>query len=783
MASLIPGYEYDVFISYRQKDNKHDGWVTEFVDNLKGELESTFKEEISVYFDINPHDGLLETHDVDASLKDKLKCLVFIPIISRTYCDPNSFAWEHEFKAFVEQASQDQFGLKVKLPNGNVANRVLPVRIYDLDNSDIQLCESILGSMLRGVEFIYKEPGVNRPLRANEENPHDILNHTIYRNQINKVANAVKELITALEQPEQKHEDLSKEAYKPLPVHRKNHKAKILAGSIIALALIIIGILFVPKLIKPEEPVEKSIAVLPFISLSDDPTQQYLADGMMDAILLHLQKFKDLRVLSRTSVEQYRHPVKTTNAIGRELGVEYLLEGSFQKSGDSVRLIVQLIKTGKEGHIWANNYDRKWNNVFFVQSEVAQTIAKELYASITPEEKLLIEKIPTGNMTAYEFYLKANDFVKEYEKTRDLSSYYTAVNLYKIAIEKDSTFAKSYTGWASAYYDRYQWETYFKKNYLDSMLVLTNKAYSIDDQLDEVYYLKGVYNYQNGKPEEALDNFDKALIINPNYYAAFERKGYILTWILFDFVRSIDNYNKALNLIQGDGRVGIMQNLGLAYMNAGFTEKAKDYFEQAVIQNGDSAMYFSLLASLEFSKGNLENAILLNEKATKLNSAIIPVIEWYSFAGQDQKAYSAAEKAVEGLKKTGSFPLQYSHRIGYAYWKAGKESEARYYFNLQIKYGEESIHLGREYALNKTAHFDLAGVYAFLGDKAKAYQYLEELNKTVYPLGGISYLKYDILFDHIRNEERFQKTLNNVEAKYQAEHERVRKWLEENKML
>jgi hypothetical protein len=94
MPGIIEGYNYDIFISYRQKDNKHDGWVTEFVNNLKGELESTFKEEISVYFDINPHDGLLETHDVDVSLKEKLKCLIFIPIISRTYCDPKSFSWE-----------------------------------------------------------------------------------------------------------------------------------------------------------------------------------------------------------------------------------------------------------------------------------------------------------------------------------------------------------------------------------------------------------------------------------------------------------------------------------------------------------------------------------------------------------------------------------------------------------------------------------------------------------------------------------------------------------------
>ncbi len=126
MASIVKGYVYDIFISYRQKDNKGDRWVSEFIDALKIELDKTLKEEISVYFDINPTDGLLETHDVNASLQEKLKCLVFIPIISQTYCDPKSFAWENEFKAFVEQASQDPYGLRVKLPNGNVANRVLP---------------------------------------------------------------------------------------------------------------------------------------------------------------------------------------------------------------------------------------------------------------------------------------------------------------------------------------------------------------------------------------------------------------------------------------------------------------------------------------------------------------------------------------------------------------------------------------------------------------------------------------------------------------------------------
>ena len=216
MASVVPGYEYDIFISYRQKDNKNDGWVTEFVNQFKGELESTFKEDVSVYFDINPHDGLLETHDVDASLKEKLKCLVFIPIISRTYCDPKSFAWEHEFKAFVEHASQDMFGLKVKLPNGNITNRVLPVRIYDLDNEDIKSVESVLGGVLRGVGFIYKSTGINRPLRSKEDNPQENLNHTNYRDQINKLAIATDEILTSLKkETPQKGEE--KDLFKEVP--------------------------------------------------------------------------------------------------------------------------------------------------------------------------------------------------------------------------------------------------------------------------------------------------------------------------------------------------------------------------------------------------------------------------------------------------------------------------------------------------------------------------------------------------------------------------------------
>ena len=103
-----------------------------------------------------------------------------MPIISRTYCDPKSFAWEHEFKTFVEQASKDLFGLKVKVPNGNVASRVLPIRIYDLNNADMKLCETVLGGVLRGIEFIYAESGVNRPLKSDDDEKIN-LNKTKYQ--------------------------------------------------------------------------------------------------------------------------------------------------------------------------------------------------------------------------------------------------------------------------------------------------------------------------------------------------------------------------------------------------------------------------------------------------------------------------------------------------------------------------------------------------------------------------------------------------------------------------
>jgi adenylate cyclase len=510
MPSLIPGYEYDIFISYRQKDNKYDGWVTEFVDNLKKELEATFKEEISVYFDINPHDGLLETHDVDASLKDKLKCLVFIPIISRTYCDPKSFAWEHEFIAFVEQASQDQFGLKVKLPNGNVASRVLPVRIHDLDQEDIKLCESILGGVLRSVDFIFKSSGVNRPLRANEDHPQDNLNKTYYRDQINKVANAVKEIISALKKPGQQGEEVPEKIIKAKPEKPRNLKTRFIIVPLLVLALIALGYLFLPDLFKPAETIEKSIAVLPFVNLSNDPEQEYFSEGMVDEILDRLFKIGDLKVISRTTTMSYKNTSLSLKEIAHELNVSAILEGSVRKMGNKVRITVQLIDARTDTHLWSEIYDKDISDIFSIQSEVAQAVARKLKAVIKPEEKHLIEKVPTDNLEAYDYYLLGEHLRNQ----RTPESLWKAKTLYEKSIEADPGFVRAFTGLARCY---------------------GNLAF-----------------YANLRPKEAyppaLDLAFKALELDSLFADAYDVIGMVDLFYNFDFVNAERNYKRCLEL-------------------------------------------------------------------------------------------------------------------------------------------------------------------------------------------------------------------------------------------
>jgi tetratricopeptide (TPR) repeat protein len=230
-------------------------------------------------------------------------------------------------------------------------------------------------------------------------------------------------------------------------------------------------------------------------------------------------------------------------------------------------------------------------------------------------------------------------------------------------------------------------------------------------------------------------------------------------------------------------------DLGMAYFFIGFPEQGKEYFQQALELSGDSSQYLYWFIYTESSLGNFENAYQLAKSNYNKDTRLIADMPNYCLlAGHNKEASYYAEKLAEQLKKSGevdlSASLSASLSIGFSFWQAGRTEEAEYYFNRQIEIDLESIRLGRWFSMNRRAHFDLAKVYAFLGNKEKAYRYLDEVNKNqAFPLWWVVQFKCNPLFSTIRQEPRFQAIVKDVEAKYQAEHERVRKWLVSQGMM
>jgi len=543
MASIIPEYNYDIFISYRQKDNKGDRWVSEFVDSLKDELESTFKEEISVYFDINPHDGLLETHDVNESLKEKLKCLIFIPIISRTYCDPKAFAWEHEFKVFVDQAAQDQFGLKVKLQGGNVANRILPVHIHDLDEEDNKLCESIIGGVLRGVEFIYKSPGINRPLRSIEDKPKENLNNTIYRDQINKVALAIKEIISSINTIDKKDGETPGEAIvekAEITSHkrarsagfkegyRKPKKRAILVSALLFAIIIIVVTLIVFNIIGGGKQARAgsidSVVVLPFGNYTGADELESLVSGMHTCLISDMGRLSGLRVINTTTSNVYKNASMSAHEIAVELDVDAIIEVSVLSIRDSIILKVSLIRAfPEEETVWIGDYKEEKSQIMNLYNRITKQISDEVKIKLTTDEERLLAESRTVDPEAIDAYLKG----LAYWEKLDPESMQLAQEYFQLAIEKEPEWADPYAGLANTWS---VFGTYFrtlpKSVTLPKTYEYLNKALELDPNSAKAHYVNALsavwteFDWEKG--EKA---FLKSLELNPNdalchlYYA------------------------------------------------------------------------------------------------------------------------------------------------------------------------------------------------------------------------------------------------------------------------
>lgn len=711
MASLIPGYEYDIFISYRQKDNKGDRWVSEFVEALKTELESTFKEEVSVYFDINPHDGLLETHDVDASLKEKLKCAVFVPVISRTYCDPKSFAWVHEFKTFIEQASKDQYGLKVKLAGGNVANRVLPVQIHDLDQEDKKLVESELGGFIRGIEFIYKEPGVNRPLMANEDHPDNNLNKTFYRNQINKVANAIKEIISGLKNPDHSGTEISNNLFEEKPTVREKRRTKILALVLILAMIIVPGYLIIPGLIKPVAKLEKSIAVLPFHNYSEDQNQEYMSDGLTDEIINHLYKIKSFdRVVPFPSVLIYKGTDKTMPRISTELKANYILQGTYKKIGDQIRVTAHLIDPKKDKILWQSDYDRPYSarEIITIQADIALQIASQLQVSMTDSEARNIQSIGTTNQKAFEELRKVKSIFLARGRFSELAD--SGLRSAQRAFELDPGYADAY-------------------------------AYAgLFSLAQGGYFGAGGHDFQS-VAVNALFYCEKALALNQNNAIAHAVMGYLNLFSQLNFIRSEEEFKKAIdlepnNMYPIDGYLDFLMKMG-RYEDA---NSIKLRMAKEPLMDASDNLF------IIYRTGRLKNEISsYNFNSIQEDMRDLEKGETYFWLNQYDSSIIYINNGTIKNSLVGSTP-KFRTYLAIAYYNTGKKLTCNEILKQlivksdQTKIGSPDLYLG--------------GYYSAINMKDSAFYWLEKAFANRSP--EISWLKADPLFDNLRDDPRYR---------------------------
>jgi TolB-like protein len=760
MGSLIPGYEYDIFISYRQKDNKYDGWVTEFVNNLKKELEATFKEDISLYFDINPHDGLLETHDVDASLKDKLKCLIFIPIISRTYCDPKSFAWEHEFKTFIDQTSKDQFGLKVKLPNGNVATRILPIQIHDLYPEDKALLEKELGGVLRAIEFIYKEPGINKPLTADDDEKRN-LNNTKYRLQVNKVANAIDELIHCLKgkepvAPDRKALGYSTDFVKAVaesddgrvrskPVHKY---MKWLIVSILLLICIVGGNLIYKglkqKYLNPQKSsLEKSIAVLPFVNDSPDKENEYFCNGMMEEILNQLQKISDLRVKSRTSSEKYRDSHKDIREIGRELDVAMIMEGSVRKVGDDLRIYTQLINAKTGDHLWSEVYDGKYTtDILSFLPQVAKRVANSLNAVITLKEEKGITTVSTLNMQVYDLNLRASEMYHKWQVTFDTTFLKLGFNLCEqsLKIEPDNKDAL-----------RQKASLFIESSKPDSALFYLHKVKRLY-QDDSIYSGLGVLYFYNNNSDSALKYIELALEENQNDPWANLVMGQCKGIVEKDIIEGLPYLNKAFRL--GKEESSISFNISVFANSVGEYQKSLKYLNNCILLKPEFRTIKSYII-LKAYTGEYNKALIYLDSICNLNALGSQCDIMRFYVKVMQKDFREAERfyrmALKGGYKTEEDDYPF---IAYMYIETGRKSEAFSMLKNSIAKDEKWLIENPNSIFSNLTKSRLAASYTLVGEKSKAIKKIDEIGI----FGGFfPYFLFDKYpgFDILRNEPEF----------------------------
>ena len=530
---------------------------------------------------------------------------------------------------------------------------------------------------------------------------------------------------------------------------------------------------------------DKSIAVLPFRNDSPEQENEYIINGYMQAILNKLSMIGDLRVINRESVEQYRlHP--DIPEILRKFEVGYLLTGYGQKYGNEIRITVQLMDDRQE-IIWSREYDRKITNTedhFSIQTNIAQQVADEINAMITPQERERMQRIPTASLHALDDYQRGKEMFWKYWTDNDQKwALDSATRYYHLALEEDSTFAEAYAGLARIYVANNYWDEFFSEDFMDSALLLVNRSLYYDHQLAESFLIRGVILMEKDLQKSAAQDLQVAIRLNPNSWENYFQAG--MLYPANDLPGEIRNLWKAASLNYGPEKPRILKELAIRFGMAGFRKQSIEFINQALDLDGDSVIYYTLLAAVENWSGRYEQAVGYCLEALKLDPfdtrALDRIAYNLMFLGDFDRSYRYYKEMEKSQTAFEEMDINDRHRIGYVYWKEGLKDEANELFDLQEQYSKDMIQLGRGHAVSGFAHYDLAGVYAFRGEKELAMENLRMFNRReINGIWMVTLINDDPLFDGIRDEPEFRQIVQDVELKYQALHEKIERWLQEN---
>lgn len=434
----------------------------------------------------------------------------------------------------------------------------------------------------------------------------------------------------------------------------------------------------------PETPVpakaKTSIAVLPFFNMSDEQDQEYFSDGLTEDIITQLSKIKALKVVSRTSVMQYKKAPKHVKEIGRELGVTVILEGSVQRSKEQVRITAQLIDAATDEHLWADSYDRSVKDIFSIQREVALAIADVLNAKLSQQETKQLDQTPTTNVEAYDLYLRGKFLVEKRTRAEVLE----ARELFEQAIVKDNNFALAYSGLAVTYL------LASFRGYEDPvrMLWMAKKnidlALALDPLSGENQAALGYWYHQKFDWHAAEITYKRAIDLNPNQTNVYLWLGILLEG-KGETTEALKVYEKGCTINPAWDYLTLNQVRCL--VNAGRRDDAVELQKKLIAKNAAEPevqkKYYSDLARLYWSGSHSEEAIEAAQKAGNKG------LEKLFKEGDNSDLQKEVDEKYEQLKKNSEYISQLW--MGNDYARAGAREKALDCFNNAIALKDVAI--------------------------------------------------------------------------------------------